>query len=115
MDSRKETMTSGKPDPFRSAKNIHENSTWQELTCGAEIYEPATSRLVNTGEWRVLTPVLEMEKCKHCMLCVLYCPDSSIPVKHNKRRDFDLVHCKGCGICAKVCPFNAIEFVKEDK
>ena len=85
------------------AKYINEKISWQDITTGAEIYEPATSLLVETDD------------CKHCMLCVLYCPDSSIPVKHNKRRDFDLVHCKGCGICAKVCPFNAIEFVKEDK
>ena len=41
---------------FKSAKDIHENSPWQELTPGAEIYEPATSKLVMTGEWRVETP-----------------------------------------------------------
>ena len=97
------------------AKYINEKISWQDITTGAEIYEPATSLLVETGDWRVMTPVFKEDDCKHCMLCVLYFPDSSIPVKHNKRRDFDLVHCKGCGICAKVCPFNAIEFVKEDK
>ena len=97
------------------AKDINEKITWQEITTGAEIYEPATSLLVETGDWRVMTPVFKEDDCKQCMLCVLYCPDSSIPVKNNKRRDFDLVHCKGCGICAKVCPFKAIEMVKEDK
>ena len=39
------------------AAEINEKSTWQELTIGAEIYEPATSKLVNTGEWRVNRPV----------------------------------------------------------
>ncbi|MGN0718449.1 MAG: 4Fe-4S binding protein [Anaerovoracaceae bacterium] len=123
MDERKENRTahapeammSGRPDPFRSAKNIHENSTWQDLTCGAEIYEPATSRLVNTGEWRVLTPVLEMEKCKHCMLCVPFCPDICIPVKDGRRQETDLHYCKGCGVCAKVCPFKAITMKREEK
>ena len=38
------------------AVDINEKSTWQELTTGAEIYEGATSRLVNTGEWRVDRP-----------------------------------------------------------
>ena len=97
------------------AKDINEKITWQEITTGAEIYEPATSLLVETGDWRVMTPVFKEDDFKQCMLCVLYCPDSSIPVKNHKRRDFDLVHCKGCGICAKVCPFKAIEMVKEDK
>ena len=32
-----------------SAKEINEFSTWQEMTLGGEIYEPATSKLTNTG------------------------------------------------------------------
>ena len=97
------------------ASELDQKSTWQELTIGAEIYEPATSLLVNTGEWRVNRPVFLEEKCKQCMLCVPFCPDSSIPVKDGKREDFDFMHCKGCGICVKVCPFGAIDFVEEVK
>ena len=95
---------------FKSAKDIHEDSPWQELTPGAEIYEPATSKLVMTGEWRVETPDWESSKCKQCLLCVPFCPDSSIPVVEGKRMDFDFDHCKGCGICYTVCPFKAIEW-----
>ena len=97
------------------AAELNEQSTWQDVTTGAEIYESATSKLVNTGEWRVMKPVFKPENCKHCMLCVPFCPDSSIPVKDGKREDFDYMHCKGCGICVKVCPFDAIDFVKEVK
>ena len=97
------------------ASELNEKSTWQEVTTGAEIYEPATSLLVNTGEWRTMRPVFLEDKCKQCMLCVPFCPDSSIPVKDGKREDFDLMHCKGCGICVKVCPFGAIDFVEEVK
>ena len=99
----------------RRAQDINEKSTWQDLTVGAESYEPGTSLQVNTGEWRVMRPVFIEDKCKHCMLCVPYCPDSSIPVEDGKRLDFDFMHCKGCGICVKVCPFDAIDFVKEVK
>ena len=97
------------------AKDIDENTVWQDLTTGAEIYEPATSKLMNTGEWRTKIPVYKEENCKHCMLCAPYCPDSSIPVKDGKRLDFDFMHCKGCGVCYKICPFGAIDFIKEDK
>ena len=88
---------------------INEQSPWQEITEGNKIFEPATSRAFNTGEWRTATPVWYSEKCKQCLLCTPVCPDSLIPVIEGKRTDFDYNHCKGCGICAKVCPFGAID------
>jgi pyruvate ferredoxin oxidoreductase delta subunit len=98
---------------MKKASEINETTPWQEMTIGGEIYEGGTSALVNTGDWRTVTPVFDAEKCSHCMFCVPYCPDSSIPVKDGKRLDFDYMHCKGCGICAKVCPFKAISMDKE--
>ena len=95
-----------------SAKDINENTRWQDLTDGLQIYEPATSKNFLTGEWRTNTPVLDQEKCRNCLLCVPYCPDSSIPVKNGKRLDFDYDHCKGCGICVKACPMDVLE-IKE--
>ncbi len=91
-----------------SAKDINENTKWQDLTTGLQIHEPATSKLFKTGEWRTQTPILDHEKCTDCLLCVPYCPDSCIPVKDGRRGNFDLDHCKGCGICVKACPFHAI-------
>lgn len=90
------------------ARDINENTKWQDLTEGLQIYEPATSKSFETGEWRTQTPVIDESKCKQCLLCVPYCPDSCIPVKNGIRSDFDLMHCKGCGICEKACPFGAI-------
>ena len=92
------------------AAEIHENSPWQDLTTGCEIYEGGTSRLTLTGEWRSKVPVWDADKCKQCLLCTPFCPDSSIPVVDGKRGEFDLDHCKGCGICCKVCPFKAIDW-----
>lgn len=96
------------------AAQINEETKWQDLTEGLKIFEPATSRLFETGEWRMQTPVWNEEKCRQCLLCVPYCPDSCIPVRDKKREAFDLVHCKGCGICEKACPFGAIS-MKEGK
>ena len=99
----------------KCAKDINEQSTWQELTPGGEIYEGGTACMTITGEWRTMVPKWDATKCKQCLLCAPYCPDSSIPVVGGKRQDFDFDHCKGCGICYKVCPFQAISFGKEEK
>ena len=47
----------------RRAQDINEHSTWQDMTVGAEIFEPATSLLVNTGDWRIMKPVFKEDKC----------------------------------------------------
>lgn len=87
---------------------INEQTLYQDLTEGLQMFASATSVEFNTGEWRTDTPVYLKDKCKQCLLCVPTCPDSSIPVVNKKRLDFDYDHCKGCGICAKNCPFGAI-------
>lgn len=97
------------------AKDVNEQIKWNEISPGGEIRDSGSAMLVNTGDWRTMIPTFIEEKCKHCMLCVPVCPDSSIPVKGDKRLDFDFMHCKGCGVCFKVCPFGAITFDKEDK
>lgn len=88
---------------------ITESSPWQDLTPGNHVYGAATSVAVMTGEWRTITPYIDFDKCKQCLLCTPVCPDSCIPVSEGKRLEFDYDHCKGCGICAKACPFGAIE------
>lgn len=97
---------------IRKASEINETTPWQELTPGGEIYEGGTSLLVNTGDWRTETPHLHEDKCKLCMLCIPYCPDSAIFVEGKTIR-LDLMHCKGCAICVEVCPFHAITMERE--
>ena len=101
------------------AKDMTPQVTWKDITPGGAIFEGGTSEVVETGDWRTMKPVLDMDKCKQCLLCAPVCPDMSIPVTKDgsdgKRGDFNYFFCKGCGICANVCPFGAITMVKDEK
>ena len=77
---------------------------WKDLPIGGLITSPGTSEKYITGGWRADRPVWDSEKCIHCMICWVYCPDSAILVEDGKIVGVDLEHCKGCGICAQECP-----------
>lgn len=85
---------------------IDPEATWQEIPIGGLIDEPGTATEYETGDWRAERPVFQPENCTDCLICWIYCPDSSIEVKDGKMLGIDLDHCKGCGICAAVCPIN---------
>ena len=65
----------------------------------------------NTGAWRSHKPELDEEKCVHCQICWVYCPDGCI---ERETTAIDYVYCKGCGICEKECPTGAIIMVPEE-
>jgi len=77
------------------------------------IMDPGSSVRFKTGNWKTLKPIYDKKKCINCMLCVVYCPENSIPQKKGIRLETNYEMCKGCGICAQVCPVKAIKMVKE--
>ena len=93
--------------------NTEAKPGWKSLPIGA-VVEPGSSVKYKTGDWRAFRPVVDKTKCVNCLLCWIYCPDSSI-IRREKWVDVNYEHCKGCGICAHECPTKAIEMVEEQK
>jgi pyruvate ferredoxin oxidoreductase delta subunit len=87
---------------------------WKELEEGGKILEAGNSSKYKTGGWKSFRPVFDEKKCIHCMLCWIYCPDISIPIKDSKRLETDFDSCKGCGLCAKTCPTKCIVMKDEN-
>jgi pyruvate ferredoxin oxidoreductase delta subunit len=88
---------------------------WKDLPMGGIIDEPGNAVEYKTGDWRTYRPIWHEDKCIHCFICWIYCPDNAILAKDGKIIGVDLEHCKGCGICAHECPdkANAIEMKLE--
>jgi len=87
--------------------------TWRDIPIGGLITDAGNTQDYETGSWRSHRPVIDMDRCSHCMICWVYCPDSAIMVKDGKLGGIDYTHCKGCGICAHECPRKAITMVEE--
>ena len=88
---------------------------WKDIPLGGLILEAGNAREYKTGSWRTFKPVWDEKKCTHCLLCWIYCPDSSVIVEESKFKEFDYEHCKGCGICSVQCPVEAIKMIEEVK
>jgi pyruvate ferredoxin oxidoreductase gamma subunit len=75
---------------------------------GPTIRHRGSAALRATGNWRVERPEVDLEKCKRCFLCYLYCPDAAIALDSDNFPHVDYEHCKGCMICYEECPTDAI-------
>ena len=77
-------------------------------SAGPTIRHRGNAALCQTGNWRTERPVIELEKCKRCFLCYLYCPEAAMRLDVDNFPHVDYEHCKGCMICYEECPTDAI-------
>ena len=87
----------------KETKELFE-APWCDLPNGGIMPNPGNAAEYNTGDWRTDRPIWDSEKCISCLICWMFCPDSSIIVQDGKMVGIDYDHCKGCGICAEECP-----------
>jgi pyruvate ferredoxin oxidoreductase gamma subunit len=79
----------------------------------ASVASSPNTALRKTGDWRIMRPVIDQERCTHCWICFLNCPDGAITLDAGDVPRIDYGVCKGCLICSEECPIDAIETVRE--
>ncbi len=90
----------------------------KKLNIGAVITEAGSAAKNRTREWRTFRPVVNLEKCTGCGICVKFCPDNAlklVDMKGGKKIKIDYEHCKGCLICVDECPFKAFASEREKR
>jgi len=86
-----------------------------EITLGAVITKPGSTRVYKTGEWRTFKPDIDQAKCIKCGKCWMTCPDAAVYKDAEGRFKVNHDYCKGCLLCEKECPVKAISHVVEEK
>jgi pyruvate ferredoxin oxidoreductase gamma subunit len=79
----------------------------------ASVAAAPNTPLRRTGDWRVSRPIIDLDRCTHCWICFVNCPDGAIALSSNDVPNIDYGVCKGCMLCAEECPVDAIESVRE--
>ena len=90
----------------------------RDITHGSHVFEAGNARNFHTGDWRSNRPIFVSEKCRHCLLCYLSCPDSAIILEevngNMQMKGYDYDFCKGCLVCKEACNFKAVEMKEEE-
>jgi pyruvate ferredoxin oxidoreductase gamma subunit len=79
----------------------------------ASVASPPNTSLRKTGDWRVTRPIIDLDRCTHCWICFVNCPDGGISLDADDIPRIDYSVCKGCMICMEVCPIHAVEPLRE--
>jgi len=89
-----------------------------EAPLGGAILEPGSSIVRDlTTSREGFVPALDLEKCVHCGLCDVVCPDLcfvwEVDGEAVRLRGIDYRYCKGCRKCTETCPTGALTEIRE--
>ncbi|MBI2954471.1 MAG: 4Fe-4S binding protein [Chloroflexi bacterium] len=103
------------PPAATKALAPQEKPGWTDIPIGAVVVEAGNGVNYQTGDWRSERPVVDVDKCIHCLFCWVFCPDNAVVLHNEKFKSINYYHCKGCGICSAECPVKVITMVEEAK
>jgi pyruvate ferredoxin oxidoreductase gamma subunit len=96
-------------EPIRLVTPVYEGP-WAGT---ASVATSPNTALRKTGDWRVMRPLIDAERCTHCWICFVNCPDGAVALDSSALPQIDYGVCKGCLICAEECPVDAITTTRE--
>jgi len=106
--------------PVRAAPSFG----YLQAPIGGTILEPANSVAKDlSGSRQGFIPALDLDKCVHCGLCDIVCPDLCLVWEEEpaddggfavKLRGIDYRYCKGCRKCVDDCPTGALTEIREE-
>ena len=95
------------------ASTMHLPTITSPGTGTAIVTAPGNSVARHTGSWRFFRPVIQLDDCTRCLVCLVRCPDAAITLDKNGYPVIDYDNCKGCMICYEECPPKCIREEKE--
>ncbi len=60
-------------------------------------------------------PILEMEECTGCSICVDSCPNEVFELYEDVVKAVNEADCDGCGTCAEECPMGCLEVETDEE
>ena len=117
---RQETRPASGAQPAGAPDRVSPAYGYLEAPIGGTIHDPGSSIARDLSISREgFLPALELEKCVHCGLCDIVCPDLCFVWEAEdeavRLRGIDYRYCKGCRKCVEVCPTGALTEIREEQ